>query len=125
MSPRHLRLCLAAMLASAAAACSVDGAQGTDEAEQEQAEVAARQAADAAAQPAQAAPPAPSCDASQVQGRIGQAADEAGLEQARQDAGAERLRVLRPGQVVTLEFDGARLNVEVDANDRIVALRCG
>ena len=28
-------------------------------------------------------------------------------------------------QAVTLEFDGARLNVEVDESNTIVALRCG
>jgi len=60
-----------------------------------------------------------------VQGLVGQPADEATVEQAREDAHAERVRVLRPGQAVTLEFDGARLNVEVDESNTIVALRCG
>ncbi len=60
-----------------------------------------------------------------LQGLVGQPADEATVEQAREDAHAERVRVLRPGQAVTLEFDGARLNVEVDESNTIVALRCG
>ncbi|HNM41681.1 MAG TPA: I78 family peptidase inhibitor, partial [Giesbergeria sp.] len=29
------------------------------------------------------------------------------------------------GQMVTKEFDAQRLNLEVDANGRIVAVRCG
>ena len=45
--------------------------------------------------------------------------------EARIDAGATRARVLKPGQAVTMEFDGARLNLEVDADDKVVALRCG
>ena len=38
---------------------------------------------------------------------------------------AEVARVLRPGQVITKEFNAQRLNLEVDANGRIVAVRCG
>jgi hypothetical protein len=33
--------------------------------------------------------------------------------------------VLRPDQVVTLEFDGTRLNLDVDASSRVVRVRCG
>ncbi len=32
---------------------------------------------------------------------------------------------LRPGQIITKEFNAQRLNLEVDANGRIVAVRCG
>ncbi len=119
-----LCLLLAATTTLALSACSQEDMQKLDEAEQEQAEVAARQAAEAAMQPAEGTPPAPVCDASPVQGLVGQPADEATVEQAREDAHAERVRVLRPGQAVTLEFDGARLNVEVDESNTIVALRC-
>ena len=34
-------------------------------------------------------------------------------------------RILRPGQAVTKEFDAERVNLEVDAQGRIVAVRCG
>ena len=54
-----------------------------------------------------------------------QAASDELVEQARTDAGADAVRTLRPGQAVTLEFNGARLNVEVDEDNRIVSLRCG
>lgn len=40
-------------------------------------------------------------------------------------SGAARLRVIRPGQAVTMDFDGGRLNVELDANEKVVAVRCG
>ena len=51
--------------------------------------------------------------------------DEATAEQARSDAGAKTVRVLEPGQMVTMEFDGERLNIEVDDKRTITALRCG
>lgn len=35
------------------------------------------------------------------------------------------VRVLRPGEAVTLEFRGDRLNVALDARDRIVRVYCG
>lgn len=109
-----------------AAACSPVSAPEDDAAEQEQAIVDARRAAEqAAAPPSVDAPPAPTCDASQVQGLAGQALDEGKADQARVDAGASSVRVIRPGQAVTLDFNGARLNIEVGDDGRITALRCG
>jgi hypothetical protein len=51
--------------------------------------------------------------------------DDAVAEQARSDAGAKHVRVLKPDQRVTMEFDGERLNLEVDAEGRITSVRCG
>lgn len=99
-----------------------------DEAERDQALLDARDAADSAASAATdstTAPPPPSCDATAVQGLVGEAAGEDLVEQARTDAGADQVRLLKPGQAVTLEFNGARLNVEVDEAGNIVSLRCG
>jgi hypothetical protein len=125
-----IRLSASFVLLSVLAACSAGGAPEDDGAEQEQAiSAAARAAAAAAAPPAKdavdVAPPAPTCDASQVQGLVGQKADDAVAEQARSDAGAKHVRVLKPGQMVTMEFDGERLNLEVDAEGRITSVRCG
>jgi len=109
-------------------ACSADPvAQLEEEAlERDEAVVAAKQAAEAAAQAAGEPAPAPSqCDASQVFGLVGKTLDEAGIEQARIDANASRVRVLKPGQAVTLEFDGERLNIETDAQGLVTDLRCG
>ena len=47
------------------------------------------------------------------------------VEAARVQSGAMMARILRPGQMITKEFDAQRLNLEVDANGRIVAVRCG
>jgi hypothetical protein len=35
------------------------------------------------------------------------------------------IRVIRPGQAVTMDYSETRLNVEVDAADRIIRIFCG
>ncbi|QHQ29855.1 putative secreted protein [Xanthomonas albilineans] len=111
-------------MALALAACN---APPPDEQEQvtAKAQAAAQQAA--APDPASApeAPPVGSCDASQAQGLVGQAAEPALLDQARSDTGAKSMRVLKPNQPVTMEFNGERLNIEVDAKNQITGVRCG
>lgn len=65
------------------------------------------------------------CDADAVQSLAGQQATDEVMEQARMDAGAEVVRTLRPGQVVTMEFRAGRLNIDVDDDGTITGLRCG
>ena len=118
-----------ALLASLCA-CSAQVSTDEDGTEQEQALSSAQQAAETAATPAPAPvagvePPVPACDASQAEALVGQPVSDALAEQAREDAGAERVRVLTPGQMVTMDFDEERLNIEVDAAGTITALRCG
>lgn len=109
------------------AACAGNNGTLSDDEEQQQALLAARKALESAADtgPAATEPPPPSCDAAPVQGLVGETASDELVEQARTDAGADSVRVLKPGQAVTLEFNGARLNVEVDEANQIVSLRCG
>lgn len=38
---------------------------------------------------------------------------------------AQPVRVIRPGQAVTMEYNPARLNIEIDAAERIARLSCG
>ena len=74
---------------------------------------------------APAPPPAPSCSAEAAKFAIGQP-HTAQLEgAARHRAGARTSRVLKPGQAVTMEFNGDRLNVDVDARNRVTGVRCG
>ena len=56
---------------------------------------------------------------------MGQSSTASVVESARARSGARMVRILRPGQMVTKEFDTQRLNLEVDANGRILAVRCG
>jgi hypothetical protein len=65
------------------------------------------------------------CQAEAVQFAVGQAASPALLQDAQRRAGASRVRVIRPGEAVTMEFDPTRLNLEVDAGNRVLRARCG
>ena len=71
------------------------------------------------------APPGDICDAKPAQGVLGQQPTVKVIEQARVRSGARMARVLRPGQMVTKEFDQQRLNLELDASGKIIAARCG
>jgi hypothetical protein len=51
---------------------------------------------------------------------------DADLEaQAQRLSGARSVRVIRPGQAVTMDFSPFRLNIELDASDRVLRMRCG
>lgn len=73
-----------------------------------------------------ATPPLPGqCDAEPAQHHVGHPATPDMVEAARRDAGAERVRTLKPGQVVTMEYMAGRLNLYLDANGRIERIACG
>lgn len=82
--------------------------------------------------PAQPASPAPAgatpggmCNAQPAQFAVGQNSTASVVESARQRSGAQTARILRPGQIITKEYDTQRLNLEVDGNGRIMAAKCG
>lgn len=67
-----------------------------------------------------------SCDAEAAKSQaIGKAATAEVIERARKDAGARLVRVIKPGQMVTMEYIEGRLNIDVDEANVIVNLRCG
>jgi len=69
--------------------------------------------------------PLAQCDAAPAQFAVGQAVSGGLVEDARRAAGAPMARVLRPGQVVTMEFNDARLNLNIDASGVVVSVKCG
>lgn len=76
------------------------------------------------------APPPPvivpgECNAQAAQFAVGQPYNQPLGEQARTRAGAERLRVLRPGDMATMEYNARRLSIDIDAAGRVAAVRCG
>ncbi|RZA29351.1 MAG: Elastase inhibitor AFLEI Flags: Precursor [Lysobacteraceae bacterium] len=95
--------------------------------EQEQAVAQSEVRAQEAAQPAPSEPVAATgnCDDSQAQWAIGKKVTDADVEQARKDSGAATARTLKPGQAMTMEFNGNRLNLEVDQAGLVTAIRCG
>lgn len=70
-------------------------------------------------------PVADSCNADAARSALGKTATPEVVEQARKDAGAQVARVLKPGQMVTMEYMEGRLNIDVDANNVIKNVRCG
>jgi hypothetical protein len=74
---------------------------------------------------AKPADPAQGCTSSAVEHLKGKAATAELLEQARQQAGASTARILTPNSVVTLEYNGQRLNLNVDDQRVITRVSCG
>lgn len=77
------------------------------------------------------APPPPrveasgECGAELVQDRVGRTYSEALGEAIRDESGAAAMRVIRPGEAVTLDHRPDRLNVHLDETDTIASLDCG
>ncbi|MCW4460562.1 I78 family peptidase inhibitor [Sphingomonas sp. BT-65] len=65
------------------------------------------------------------CDAGRVQALVGREARPGVVQRARVRAGARDVRLIRPGQPVTMDFRSDRLNIEVDHRNRIRSARCG
>ncbi|MDB5912583.1 MAG: proteinase inhibitor [Ramlibacter sp.] len=70
-------------------------------------------------------PPAGRCNADAGQFALGQTYTERIAEAVRSASGARIARALRPGQVVTREYAGDRINLTLDAADRVVGVGCG
>ena len=65
-------------------------------------------------------PPDASCSAEALQHLVGQpesAFDPSGFD--------EPVRIIRPGDAITMDFSLKRLNVEIGPDGRITAIRCG
>ena len=81
-------------------------------------------------------PPAGTCHIDRLLKLVGRPADhlsrlvgrpatpELGAE-AQRLSGAARLRFIRPGDMVTMEIDPQRLNIHLDAQDRVDHFVCG
>lgn len=65
------------------------------------------------------------CDAKAAQAYVGKTASPDVMAQAKAAAGASHVRILKPGQMVTMEYSAGRLNLDVDANNVITSARCG
>ena len=71
------------------------------------------------------APTNQTCDASAVQYAIGAPFDEANVATLEEQSGARQVRVLRPGSAATMDYRDDRLNIHLESNDMVEALRCG
>jgi hypothetical protein len=69
--------------------------------------------------------PTMECDATNTGWAVGKDADATLVERIKSETGSTRARVLKPGQMVTMEFRGDRVNIDVDNNNRVTNVRCG
>lgn len=65
------------------------------------------------------------CNAGAAQGFVGREARPGVVQRIKRRAGARDVRVIRPGQAVTMDFRVDRLNIEVDHRNTIRSARCG
>ena len=78
------------------------------------------------ANPPETAPPAEAnqCGASKVMKHLNALPTEDVLAAIRSGSGAASIRVIHPGDAVTMDYRPDRLNVEIGADGRIKSLRC-
>ena len=72
-----------------------------------------------------ALPPEADCGASELGSFVGARPSEDTLAAIRKRVGEHRIRTIRPGDVVTMDYSESRLNVEVGEDGRIERFRCG
>ncbi|MDD0974918.1 I78 family peptidase inhibitor [Pseudomonas fontis] len=65
------------------------------------------------------------CDAAGAAFAVGKPASPAVLEQARKASGAQIARVLKPHDVMTLEYRSERLNLNADDKGVVTRVNCG
>lgn len=85
--------------------------------------------------PTPGSPPAPEviagpgldeiCDASKVQDVVGKKPEQALVDDAVRRSGAKAVRVIPHDGMVTMDYRGDRLNLQLDEAGRIVAATCG
>ncbi|MBU4612292.1 hypothetical protein IMZ29_17605 [Achromobacter sp. GG226] len=65
------------------------------------------------------------CNADPVMNIVGKPLNDRAANDAQQRAGAATLRVMRPGQVMTMEYNPRRLTVVMDEKSVVSSVRCG
>ena len=69
--------------------------------------------------------PAAVCDQGKGSWAVGKVADAVLVAKVMADTGAKKTRMLKPGMMVTAEFDGTRVDIRVDNNNVVLAVTCG
>ncbi len=65
------------------------------------------------------------CQAGGADFAVGKMGSAELLEQARKASGSQMARILKPHDVVTLEYRSERLNLNVDEQGRVTRVNCG
>ena len=70
-------------------------------------------------------PLAESCNAEAASWAMGHAVSDELVERIRVETGSQSVRVIRPGQPVTMDYRGDRVNIKLNERDAIVGISCG
>lgn len=65
------------------------------------------------------------CDAERARWAIGREASGDVVEEVRAATQGSAVRVIRPGQAVTMDFNHARVNIHVNERNAITSITCG
>ena len=76
-------------------------------------------------EPGPAPLPTGQCDASRAQGLIGEPASQALAIEAQRLTGGNAVRWIQPGQAVTMDYRPDRINIKLDAQNRVTGITCG
>lgn len=60
-----------------------------------------------------------------AQWALGQRASADVVARVKADSDASVVRVIRPGEMITMDFSGVRVDIRVDGDTRILAVTCG
>lgn len=81
------------------------------------------------ATPQQSVPPAPgldgSCRVTGLERFIGQAATADLAAEAQRASGARSVRWTAPGMAITMDYNPSRLNIAIDAGQKVTGFDCG
>ncbi|MGQ0558224.1 MAG: I78 family peptidase inhibitor [Sphingosinicella sp.] len=69
--------------------------------------------------------PAGRCSTNRLSGLVGRPATRELGEEVLRGSGAARLRWIRPGDIVTMDYNPHRLNVHLDDSHRVERFACG
>ncbi len=69
--------------------------------------------------------PTGECSATGLGNLVGRFATPSLVDRAKRRAGASVTRIIRPGQMVTMDYRNGRLNVDVDGRNRVQRFTCG
>jgi hypothetical protein len=64
------------------------------------------------------------CEAEKGLWAVGKIADEALVAKVMADTGSTQVRVIKPGMMVTMDYREDRVNLDVDADNRVLSVRC-
>ena len=75
--------------------------------------------------PTRLPPPVQQCVTEPARWAIGQAATADVVERIRVDTGSAEVRVIHPGDVITMDYKSQRVNVKVNERNAIIGITCG